>query len=416
MEARRVACGRRDIKRSLRVIPACGQRQVEAKKVSEELDTLDVDRWLGVPLRRCSAMGPVYVNDIRRWVQAIHHPNPLYYDVDCAAENRFGGIVAPQSFTSVCKASHGAQSAPQGRMAESHMLFAGDEWCFFGPRIRPGDRVTVNQMVFDYRRTHTRFAGPTVIQPGDNHYTNQRGQKIALQRSIAMRYRPSDARDTAAFADNEDIADLSDDDPVLITKEKRNYVGSITALGHGQRSWDGISEGDRLPVKVIGPHSVVLFATEWRAYTMNVWHAMSRQEYAANRESGWTEEMPVSAENATWEPEFADGASYVAARSHLSEHYVRRIGAPRPHGYGASLDAWVLDYLSTWIGEWGLVEHANSQYRDPAFADDDTYLLGTVTGKSNATDPAQGRVHIDYVATNQKGSALVKGTGMILMP
>ena len=152
-----------------------------------ELDTTDVDRWLGVPLQRLQPRYPITESDIGRWAQGMQNPNPLYYDPEFAAASKFGGIVAPQSFTVAAGDGHGATPAVQGRVPGSHMLFGGDEWWFFGPRIRPGDLLQRDTMLFDYRVTETRFAGPTMFSRGDTTYINQRGELVGKQRSTATR-------------------------------------------------------------------------------------------------------------------------------------------------------------------------------------------------------------------------------------
>ena len=53
-----------------------------------EFDTRDVDRWIGVPLGGASMKDEVHVNDIRRWVQGMQNPNPIYYDEECAEAGR----------------------------------------------------------------------------------------------------------------------------------------------------------------------------------------------------------------------------------------------------------------------------------------------------------------------------------------
>ena len=68
------------------------------------------------------------------------------------------------------------------------MLFGGDEWWFFGPRIEPGDRLNLERMLFDYKVTETKFAGPTMFSRGDTTYVNQRGETVAKQRSTSIRY------------------------------------------------------------------------------------------------------------------------------------------------------------------------------------------------------------------------------------
>jgi acyl dehydratase len=386
-------------------------------ELTNTLDTSDIERYIGVPLRRNGTIDPLHVNDIRRWAQAMHHPNPLYYDEGFAAQSRFGRIVAPQSFTVVADAGHGAYPATYGTIPESQMLFAGDEWWFNGPRIVPGDRVTVEHRIFDCRLTQTRFAGPSVIQRGDNHYTNQKGEKIAVQRSSALRYRPEMARATGAFTGQEDETELSDGVLASLTQEKRDYVSTISELGHDPRGWESVEVGDQLPTKVIGPHSVVTFATEWRAYIQNLWGSMYVEDLVPPADNnGWAEGMSISEAQAAWDPEFGDGAYFGPPRGHLSARFARQIGMPRSYGYGASIGAWIIDYLSSWCGEWGYVEHTNSQYRGPALSGDVTYARGTVTAKSYSADPTHGLVHIDYVLTNQNGSMLAKGTGDVVLP
>ncbi|MBK6738002.1 MAG: hypothetical protein IPG64_08825 [Haliea sp.] len=61
-----------------------------------------------------------------------------------------------------------------------------------------------------------------------------------------------------------------------------------------------------------------------------------------------------------------DGAYFGPSRGHLFPAWAQRVGHAVPsYGYGASMGAWMLDYLSGWAGEWGQVVHCNSAYRSP---------------------------------------------------
>ena len=51
---------------------------------------------------------------------------------------------------------------------------------------------------------------------------------------------------------------------------------------------------------------------------------------------------------------------------------------PRGYGYGASMGAWVLDYVAAWAGEWGHITHSKATYRNPAFTGDATFLEGEI--------------------------------------
>src|SRR3546814_7138911 len=83
----------------------------------------------------------------------------------------------------------------------SHLTFGGDDWWFFGPRIRPGDHLVCHRMPYDFKVTQTKFAGPTCFQRGDTLYINQRGERVALQRSTAIRYQVREAKEKKLFSE-----------------------------------------------------------------------------------------------------------------------------------------------------------------------------------------------------------------------
>ena len=77
------------------------------------LDTTDVDRHLGQPVGGGQLKEPVAVNDIRRWVQGMHYPNPLHYD-DTYADASTGEICALFGSTDHLEiAANGASAAVQ---------------------------------------------------------------------------------------------------------------------------------------------------------------------------------------------------------------------------------------------------------------------------------------------------------------
>ena len=80
-------------------------------------------------------------------------------------------------------------------------------------------------------------------------------------------------------------------------------------------------------------------------------------------------------------PELTDGAYIGPSRGHLFPRWARYVGMPRSYGYGASMGAWILDYLGGWAGEWGQVVHSNCAYRGPAFTGDVTIMNAEVIGK-----------------------------------
>jgi hypothetical protein len=385
------------------------------------LDCSDLDRYMGVPMMPGELKEPVAVNDIRRWVQAMHYPNPLHYDDLWAAESRWGRIIAPQSFTVACDTSHGAAPAQVGRIPGSHLIFGGDEWWFFGPHLEPGDKVVCHRMPYDYKVTQTRFAGATCFQRGDTLYINQRGERIAQQRSTSIRYQVREAKEKKVFAEEADPT-WSEEQLVELERTKAAFIDQIHQLGHDRRLWTSVEVGQELPTNVLGPHSLASFATEWRAYPMTIWGATRKGPSTQTAEElGYTREMAGFEGDRTMErrnPELTDGAYYGPSRGHLQPEWARHVGMARGYGYGASMGAWILDYVAAWAGEWGLITHSSSQYRNPAFTGDATFVRGQVAAKEEERR-GRGRrfiASVDVELTNQAGSKLAGGRVDVELP
>ncbi|MCT2399878.1 FAS1-like dehydratase domain-containing protein [Novosphingobium mangrovi (ex Huang et al. 2023)] len=382
---------------------------------SVTLDTSDVDQYLGKVMDFSPLREPIAANDIRRWVHAMHFPNLVHFDPDFAAASRWGKLVAPQSFAIATDDGHGAAPACVGCIPNSHLLFAGDEWWFYGPRIEPGDMVKNERIPFDYTVKETGF-GPTAFQRGDNNYYNQHGDPIAKQRSTSLRYNAQAGGASVNEADFND-PDWSDEEIVDIENRVFSWVQMLHDLGHKERWWDDVSVGDQLPERVFGPHSIASFATEWRAYIVNTWGSMNLRKNDLEA-LGFTREMAGYENDPDMmkvNPFLTDGAYYGPSRGHLFPKYARRIGMPRGYGYGASMGSWVTDFLSGWAGEHGMVVHSTANYRGPALTGDITIQTAEVVDKM-VDEEGRHLVQVKHLMTNQRGVKMCLGTAEIALP
>lgn len=383
---------------------------------TKTLDTSDIDQYLGKPIESSELREPISVTDIRRWVHGMQYPNRLHYDPDFAAQGRWGGIVAPQSFAIACDDGHGAAPACVGKIPESHLLFGGDEWFFRDVRIKPGDRISVLRVPFDYVVKETGFAGPTCFQRGDNIYTNQDGEEIAVQRSTSIRYSAEAGGQSTDLSNSEDPV-WTEDELAALEDRKFAWVQMLHDLGHGERWWDEVTVGDALPERVFGPHSIASFTTEWRAFFMSIWGAFRFRKQDLEG-MGFTREM-AGYENdpdmVLVNPALTDGAYYGPSRGHLNPAWARKIGMPRGYGYGASMGSWITDYLSGWAGEHGRVVHSNSNYRGPALTGDVTIQTAEVTEKSVDED-GRHLIHVKHRMETQTGTVMATGTAQIALP
>jgi acyl dehydratase len=378
------------------------------------LDTSDVDRHVGRPVGGGQLKEPVTVTDIRRWVQGMQYPNPIHYDDAVAAATPWGRIVAPQSFTICCDVGHGAGPAIVGNLPGSHMIFGGDEWWFAGPRIYPGDHLRMRRRFVDYKVSDTKFAGPTMFSRGETVYANQRGDMVARQWSTAVRYVAEEARRRGFFEQAAPRPTWTAERLAQVAEQRSAWVAS--RAGSSGPVLEEVEVGQRLPTRPIGPHTLSTFATEWRSYIFTVWGSNVQEGPDHLTEAGWLPEMDRKLEEAKADPALGDGLYSGPSRGHTDVDHARVIGMPRAYGYGASMGAWVLDYVGMWAGDRALTRHSAIQYRFPAFEGDVTYLDGEVTGTRHDPTLGAGVVSIEVVMTTQDGTVMAKGPVEVEIP
>ena len=126
--------------------------------------------------------------------------------------------------------------------------------------------------------------------------------------------------------------------------------------------------------------------------------------------------MSRDEEGATVDPATADGLSKVPSRAHVQPRYAQLIGMPRGYGYGASMGAWILDYLSNWAGEWGFVLHSDMKYRSPALTGDVTYLNGEVIELNHDERSGEPIATVRVSMTNHKQEVRAGGNAEVRRP
>ena len=146
-------------------------------------------------------------------------------------------------------------------------------------------------MPYDYKVTDTKFAGPTCFQRGDTLYINQKGERVALQRSTAIRYQVREAKEKKLFSEPKE-PEWTDEQLEELEEQKLVFIDQIQTLRHDKRLFDSVKVGRSLATNVLGPHSLASFTTEWRAYPMTTWGAMAKGPTTVRAEAlGYTKEM-----------------------------------------------------------------------------------------------------------------------------
>jgi acyl dehydratase len=396
-------------------------KKAAAEKVQTvEMDLSDVKARVGQEVGGGQLEDPCSATDIRRWVMAMDYPNPIHWDSEFAKASKFGGVVAPQSFPVALDIGHGAQPACVGVIPGSHLLFGGDEWWHYGPRVKPGDKLTQRRWFHDYKLTDTKFAGPTLFQRGDTLHVNQDGTAISKGRSTSIRYLAAEAERRGQLKPPGQAPRWKRDELLAVERERTAWIHS-NREGHSPRFAD-VKIGDKLPRRVIGPHTIATFATEYRAFVFNMWGTFQWvapegvKDPWVNQDPGWVEGFAFDYEGAKIDPRLRDGLYVGPSRGHVDVEKATQIGMSRAYGYGATMGAWVTDYASYWAGHEGMVRYSNASYRTPAYEGDVTYLEAEVVERQEQSSWGAPLVRLDFKMTNQDGLTLATGTIDVELP
>ena len=391
------------------------------KNEGPQIDLSDLDHRIGKPIGGGQLWEACNKTDIRRWVMAMDYVNPVHWDQEFARTTKFGDLIAPQSMAVALDYGHGCAPAAVGCIPGSHLIFGGEEWWWYGTHIKPGDRLVQDRRFLDYKVAETKFAGPTVFQRGDTTHRNQHGNLIAKARSTTIRYLAAEAEKRGMYESQ-------------LGAVKRWTAAELVEIDKVRHDWfmsnregksphfEEVSVGDKLPRRVIGPHSIASFTTEYRAFVFNIWGSMywyappGIDDPWINQNPGFLPEFSFDEEGALIDPRLRDGLYMGPSRGHIDADKASEVGMARAYGYGATMAAWNTDYLAMWAGHDGLVRHAKSDFRGPAFEGDVTFIDGEVVDKIENSVWGFPVVQIKVTMTNQDGTKVVTSINEVELP
>ena len=308
----------------------------------------------------------------------MHYPNPLHYDERWAAESRWGEIVAPQSFTVACDTSHGASPAQVGKI----------------PGLAPDLRWR-RLVVLRAPRPAGRQAGlpPHAVRlQGGGHQVRRPDLLPAGRHPL---HQPEGRADRAAALDGDPLPgaggqgegacsrreaaprradgepEWTDEQLAELEERKLAFIDQIQTLGHDKRLFSSVSAGDGWPSNVLGPAQpgVVRHRVAGLPHDHLGRHRQGPDHRAGRGARLHEGDGRASRATAAWSgstPSSPTAPTTGRHAGHLQPRWARHVGMPRGYGYGASMGAWVLDYVAAWAGEWGTITHSSAQYRNPA--------------------------------------------------
>lgn len=128
---------------------------------------------------------------IQRFARAVGDDNPLFNDIEYAAESEFGRLMAPPAFTGWPVGASGFDvfkfieklikaGAPMG------LLDGGVEYEFYAP-TGAGDTLVSTTKVASIEGRETKM-GPTMVTTVETVYVNQRGALALIARNTFLSF------------------------------------------------------------------------------------------------------------------------------------------------------------------------------------------------------------------------------------
>ena len=125
---------------------------------------------------------------IRKFVEAVGDPNPLWQDETMAKEASYGGIIAPPTFhVALDPFWRDGEPVPRWGLAaeEKTSVHGGDEVEYFRP-IRPGDTITAIARIVELVERQGR-QGRLLFIVREVTYENQSHEIVAKSRSSSIK-------------------------------------------------------------------------------------------------------------------------------------------------------------------------------------------------------------------------------------
>ena len=125
---------------------------------------------------------------ITSFARAIGDDNPLWSDEVAARRSRYGGVIAPPTFTRLIVNSLRLPGTVQYALPGTVQVDGGTQWHYFEP-IRPGDRITQFRKIIDvYERQGS--AGPLLFIITNCRFVNQFDETAVTMTGVTIRYEP----------------------------------------------------------------------------------------------------------------------------------------------------------------------------------------------------------------------------------
>ncbi|KKC24590.1 acyl dehydratase [Sphingomonas sp. SRS2] len=344
-------------------------------------------------------------DNIFGFVHGVGNDNPLHRDRDYARSTRWGDIIAPGMMAGILNApmrgdpiDSRIKEQTRGLFRGVHVFVSGGNWTWYRP-IYAGDTIFMFSGDESQEVKPSEFSGRSVIRVRRDVKMNQRGEVVAVYRSLRVLTERKAARTRGKYSGIEAATYTADQ-----IREIDEIYAAEKVRGREPRFFEDVQVGDQLGTMAKGPLTitdVVLFHAGGYGY--------APYQPSVGRMS-WKNRKRIPAFYVNNEQGIPD----VAQRLHWDEKWARAIGNPMAYDYGLMRENYLYHFHTDWCGDDGIVVHFDDKVRKFNYIGDTQIITGEVVAKRTE----EGRCLVDVVTrmTNQRGEVTVEATAIICLP
>jgi len=331
---------------------------------------------------------------IRRFVDGIGDPNPLFRDEEYGNRTKYGSIIAPPSW--VFSVLAGIQFGWRG-LAGFH---SASEMEFHKP-IRLNDKIRPEETFLDFEGPkESEFAGRMIFDYFEDKYFNQSEELVSKVIRLVIRTERKAARKKGKYKKLTLPHPWTEKELKAIEEE----VLSEEIRGETPRFWEDVKEGEELKPVVKGPlglTDIVAMCVAGLAPAKLTAHGVSLREY--RKKPAWA---------------FRDTDTF-ALEPIYAVHYNRQaanaMGLPYSYDVGTQRHCWQIHLLTNWMGDEGWLMRSKAEYRRFVYLSDVVRISGRVTSKY-LNETGEYCVDIETHALNQRDEDVMPGTATVALP
>jgi len=345
--------------------------------VKWEVDTILTDEVIGKHRQRLGMK--MRLDNIRNeyvdpdnaqvFANAIGDSNPLWRDPEYAIRTRYRAPVAHPAYLNVMSSGEVVQGMPG--ITSFHM---GTRWEFYKP-VYIGDKFQLECTFTGLEEKKGGLAARWFIEHYETLYRNQLGELAAKSVGTMARV---DRHGIKKGGEKKKVNRSSITVPHPWTNEERDILenemlASEYIRGAEPRYWEDVNVGDKLPTMLIGPLRIsdvlAWLCAESLRMTMSTQVAMRM----INKQPALAMLHPES------------NAREWVTMVHWDNKAAQANGLPGAYDIGGMRQAYMMRYLTNWIGDDGFLKLSDCQYRHFVFIGDAIRLKTSTLMKKVST-------------------------------